>query len=96
MSLLIAYRFYSSRRWFPFCDYGRFNGRMMSAPLIFDECDRDQNKYYDEHHALFVLREFENPEQTFHSVWLWHPLRCSINYIYDCHVERSAATKCEA
>ena len=31
-----------------------------------DECDRDQNKYYDENHALFVLREFENPEQTFH------------------------------
>ena len=41
----------------------------MNAALIFDECDRDQNKYYDEHHALFVLREFENPEQTFHSVW---------------------------
>ena len=69
MSLLIAYRFYSSRRWFPFCDYCRLNGRMMNAALIFDECDRDQNKYYDEHHALFVLREFENPEQTFHSVW---------------------------
>ena len=42
---------------------------MMNAALIFDECDRDQNKYYDEHHALFVLREFENPKQTFHSVW---------------------------
>jgi hypothetical protein len=62
---------------------------MMNAALIFDECDRDQNKYYDEHHALFVLREFENPEQTFHSVSLWHPLCCSINYIYDCCVERS-------
>ena len=55
----------------------------MNAALIFDECDRDQSKYYDEHDALFVLREFENPEQTFHSVvaQLWHPLRCSINYI---------------
>ena len=42
---------------------------MMNAALIFDECDRGQNKYYDEHHALFVLREFENAEQTFHSVW---------------------------
>ena len=41
---------------------------MLNAALIFDERDRDQNKYYDEHHALFVLREFENPEQTFHSV----------------------------
>ena len=40
----------------------------MNATVIFDECDRDQNEYRDEHHALFVLREFENPEQTFHSV----------------------------
>ena len=63
---------------------------MMNAALISDECNRDQNKYYDEHHALFVLREFENPEQTFHSVWHSFGIRyCSINYIYDCHVERS-------
>ena len=41
----------------------------MNAALIFDEGDRDQNKYGDEHHALFVLREFKNPEQMFHSVW---------------------------
>ncbi len=41
----------------------------MNPALIFDERNRDQNEYYEEHHALFVLREFENPEQTFHSVW---------------------------
>jgi len=40
----------------------------MNAALIFGECDCGQNKYYDKHHALFVRREFENPEQTFHSV----------------------------
>ena len=69
MRLLIAYRFHSSRRWFRFCRWCRLNGRMMNAAFISDECNRDQNKHYDEHDALFVLREFENPEQTFHSVW---------------------------
>ena len=38
----------------------------MNAPLIFDEHDRDQNEYDDERDALFILRKFENPEQTFH------------------------------
>jgi hypothetical protein len=40
---------------------------------------------------LFVLREFENPERMFHSVWHSFGIRYvgSINYIYDCHVERS-------
>ena len=42
---------------------------MVNAALIFDECKCDQDEYYDEDNALFVLREFENPEQTFHSVW---------------------------
>jgi hypothetical protein len=41
----------------------------MNTALIFDECDRDQNEYRDEHDALFIPREFENPEQRFHSVW---------------------------
>ncbi len=41
----------------------------MNATLIFNECDCDQDEDNDKHYALFVLREFENPEQTFHSVW---------------------------
>ena len=41
----------------------------MNTALIFDECDRDQNEYRDEHDALFIPREFENPEQRFHSMW---------------------------
>ena len=40
----------------------------MNAALISDERDRDQNEDDDEHDALFVLREFENPEQTFHVI----------------------------
>ena len=40
----------------------------MNAPLIFDERDRDQNEYDDERDALFILRQFENPEQTFHVI----------------------------
>jgi len=41
----------------------------MNAMLIFNKRDRDQNEYHDEHHALFVLRQFENPEEMFHSAW---------------------------
>ena len=40
----------------------------MNAPLIFDERNRDQNECDDEHDALFILRKFENPEQTFHVI----------------------------
>ena len=50
---------------------------MTNVALIFDERNRDQNEYYEERHALFVFGEFENPEQTFHSVW--H--RCGIRFI---------------
>jgi hypothetical protein len=42
---------------------------MMNTALILDEYDRDQNEYRDEHDALFIPGEFENPEQRFHSVW---------------------------
>jgi hypothetical protein len=38
----------------------------MNAPLISDEGDRDQDKHHDQDDALFVFREIENPEQTFH------------------------------
>ena len=38
----------------------------MNAALIGDEYDCDQNEHDDEHHALFVRREFENPEKPFH------------------------------
>ena len=39
---------------------------MVNAPLVSDECDCDQNENDDEHHALFVRREFENLEKVFH------------------------------
>jgi len=39
---------------------------MVNAPFVSDECDREQNEHYDEHDALFVRREFENPKQAFH------------------------------
>jgi hypothetical protein len=38
----------------------------MNAALVGDECDYDQNEHNDEHHALFVRRELENPEQALH------------------------------
>ena len=38
----------------------------MIAALVGDECDCDQNEHDDEDHALFVRREFENPEQALH------------------------------
>ena len=40
----------------------------MNATLISEECDCEQNEYDDEYDALFVLREFENPEKLFHLV----------------------------
>jgi hypothetical protein len=39
---------------------------MMNAALISDERDREQNEHHNENDALFVFRESENPEQTFH------------------------------
>jgi len=39
---------------------------MMNAPLVGDKCDCDQNEHDDKDHALFVRREFENPEKPFH------------------------------
>jgi len=42
------------------------NRTLMNAALISDERDRQQNKHYDQHDALFVFREFENPEEPFH------------------------------
>ena len=38
----------------------------MTAPLVGDECNCEQNQHDEEHHALLIRREFENPEQTFH------------------------------
>lgn len=38
----------------------------MNAACISDESDRNENKHHDEDDALFVFREFENPEQAFH------------------------------
>jgi hypothetical protein len=38
----------------------------MNAALVGDECDCDQNKNDDEHHALFVRREFDDSEEAFH------------------------------
>jgi hypothetical protein len=41
---------------------GRWHRRMMDAGLVGGECDCDQNEHDDEHDALFVGSEFENPE----------------------------------
>jgi len=38
----------------------------MDAAFVPDECYRNQNEHSDKHDALFVFREFENAEQTFH------------------------------
>jgi len=38
----------------------------MNAALEGDESDYDQNEHDEEHHALFVRRELENPEQALH------------------------------
>ena len=38
----------------------------MNAAFVSNECDCDENKHDDEHHALFVFGEFENSEQAFH------------------------------
>ena len=38
----------------------------MNAALVSDECDYDQNEHNNEHYALFVRRELENPEQALH------------------------------
>jgi hypothetical protein len=53
----------------------------MNATLVFDECDRDKNEYHEEHNALFVFRELEDPEQAFHLIG-------GMSYSA-CHVERS-------
>jgi hypothetical protein len=39
---------------------------MMPAALISDERDRDQSEHYNQDDALFVFRQFKNPEQAFH------------------------------
>jgi hypothetical protein len=39
---------------------------MMKAALVGGECDCDQNKNDDEHHALFVRRKFDDSEEAFH------------------------------
>jgi hypothetical protein len=41
----------------------------MNAAFVSDERDRDEDEHGDEYDSLFVSREFENPEQPFHSVW---------------------------
>jgi hypothetical protein len=48
----------------------------MNAAFVSHERDREQDEYHDKHNTLFVLREFENGEQTLHSVSLklWHSL----------------------
>ena len=38
----------------------------MTAALVGDDGDCDQNEHDDKHYALFVRREFEDPEQAFH------------------------------
>ncbi len=41
----------------------------MNAAFVPDEGNCKYRKDYNKHNTLFVLREFKNPEQTFHSVW---------------------------
>jgi hypothetical protein len=38
----------------------------MNAALVSDERDCDEKEHHDEDDALFVFREFEDPEQAFH------------------------------
>jgi hypothetical protein len=38
----------------------------MNAAFISYERDRDKREHHDQDDALFVFREIENPEQTFH------------------------------
>jgi len=54
----------------------------MNAPLIFDERDCDQNEYDYERDALFILRQFENPEQTFHVIITKPSLAFALCYFY--------------
>jgi hypothetical protein len=67
----------------------------MDSALVSDESNRDQNKHHDENDALFVFREFENSEQTFHrsvaQLFLFNfgtPFS-SLNFLQNCHSERS-------
>jgi hypothetical protein len=85
-------KLFSAWRWVRFHRSSLTKQRMDTA-LIGDECDCDQNENDDEHHALFVLGEFENSEQAFHlGVMIGdRPFDQSI-----CHVKRSAAMKCQA
>ena len=65
----------------------------MNAPLVSEECDRDQNKRYDEDNALFIFGQLKNPQWPFHVVVA--QLGICLTAIYDdhitilCHVERS-------
>ena len=61
----------------------------MNAALIPDERNCNENEDHDQHDPLFVFRELENPEQALHFI-----VAC-MSYA-SCHVEQSAATKCEA
>jgi hypothetical protein len=38
----------------------------MDAVFVSRESDRDEREHDDENDALFVFREFENPEEVFH------------------------------
>ena len=38
----------------------------MNTAFVSNENYRDQNKHHDENDALFVFREFKNPEQVLH------------------------------
>jgi hypothetical protein len=69
---------------------------MMNAAFVFDERNCNKREDYDEHNALFVLREFENPEEAFHVILaqLWYlsrPAICfaSLLILQSCHSERS-------
>jgi hypothetical protein len=64
----------------------------MNAALVSEQCHYEQNEYGDKHDALFVLRKLDNSEQAFH-----FPLLAALTFcVTVCHVQRSAATKCEA
>ena len=54
---------------------------MMNAALVGNDRDCDQNEHDDEHHTLFVRREFENSEQAFHvsAAQLWYPFGLGVS-----------------
>jgi len=38
----------------------------INAAFVSDEGDHDEREHHDQNHALFVFREFENSEESFH------------------------------